>query len=79
MTGYPSSSGLQAEPHPRVAGKALEVGDPVQDDRHPAIVGVESMRPLRSCCKSVIERVRARGGNVGGDDRTAREGDLDPD
>ena len=70
---------LQPEPHAGVARKPFQVGNPGEDDRCTSIVGVELVRALRAGRKGVLERIGARGGDVGSDDRAAREGDLDAD
>ncbi len=68
---------LQAEADPGVAGEPLQVGDPAEHDRCAAVVGVELVSALRAGGQRVLERVGARRGHVGGDDRAAGEGDLD--
>lgn len=74
-----SSKPLETKPDTRVPVEAFDVGDPAENDRDAAVVGVELVSALGARGKGVLERVRARGGNIGGDDRATDESDFDPD
>ena len=70
---------LQAEADPGVAREPLQVCHPAEHDRRAAVVGVELVGSLGAGRERVLERVGASGGDVGGDDRAAGEGDFDAD
>ena len=70
--------GLQPEADSRIACESLHVGDPAEHDRRPPVVGFELVGSLPSRCERVLERVGSGGCDVGCDDRTTGEGDLDP-
>ena len=74
--GSPTS--LEAEPDPGVARETLQIRNAAEDDCGPAVVRIELVRSLGAGGERVLERVGARGRDVGGDDRAAGEGNLDP-
>ena len=69
---------LETKPNARVPVEALDVGDAAEDERDAAVVGVELVGALGARGKGVLERVGARGGDIGGDDRATDERDFDP-
>ena len=79
VAGRRSLALYEAEADPRVAREPLHVRHPAEHDRGAAVVGVELVRSLGARREGVLERVGARGRDVGGDDRAAGEGDLDAD
>jgi hypothetical protein len=76
-SGYSPSSGAEADL--RAGWVPLQVDDAWDDDREPAVLGVELNRSAGARADGPFDSVRALGLNRRADDLPALEGELDAD